>query len=59
MREADRDRLGDHAAHRGADDVRLVDPEVVEQADAVAGHVGERVRRMAVALGELEQRRRP
>ena len=35
--------LGDHAAHRSADDVGAVDLEVVEQPDCVACHVLERV----------------
>ena len=37
------DRLGDHAAHRDADEVGALDAEVVEQADAVGGHLGQRV----------------
>ena len=36
-------QLGDHAAHRGADDVRGVDRQMIEQADRIAGHVLERV----------------
>ena len=36
-------RLGDHAAHRRADHVRALDPELVEQADPVVGHVGQQV----------------
>ena len=39
----DGERLGDHPAHRGAGDVRALDPEVVEQPGRVVGHVGERV----------------
>jgi len=35
----DRDRLGDGAAHRGADDVRAVQPERVEQTDSVGRHI--------------------
>ena len=46
------ERLGDHPAHRGADDVGGVDPEVVEQPDRVVGHVVERV-------GAVDCRRRP
>ena len=44
--------LGDHAAHRYADDVGALDPEVVEQADRVVGHVGERVGGTADAPGD-------
>ena len=36
-------RLGDHAAHRDADDVGALDAELVEQAGAVVGHVGQSV----------------
>jgi hypothetical protein len=55
---ADGDRLGDHPAHRRAHDVRAVDPQVVEHADAVARHVGERVRRPAgIAARELHHGR--
>ena len=52
----DRQRLDDHPAHRRADDVRLVDAEVVEQADRVSGHVGQRVRHRR-QLGASERRR--
>jgi hypothetical protein len=38
--------------------VRLLDAEVIEHADAVAGHVGERVGRAAVTLEQLQQARR-
>ena len=31
--------LGDHPAHRGADDVRGREAEAVEQAGGVVGHV--------------------
>ena len=41
-RVLDGDRLGDHPAHRGADDVGRVDAEVVEQAGGVVGHVAKR-----------------
>jgi hypothetical protein len=37
--------LGDHPAHRRADDVGSLDTEVVEHGDGVAGHVGQQVRR--------------
>ena len=42
---SDRHLLGDHPAHRGAHDVRRVDPEGVEHADGIVRHVGERVGR--------------
>ena len=45
----DRHRLHDHPAHRRAGDVGPFDAEVVEQADPVGGHVGQRV-------GDLRQR---
>ncbi len=51
LRALDRHGLGDHPAHRRADDVGPVDAEVVEQADGVVGHVRQRV-------GHLGQRRR-
>ncbi len=35
LRALDRDGLGDHAAHRGADQVRRLDPEMVHQPDRV------------------------
>jgi hypothetical protein len=37
--------LGDHAAHRGADQMRRGDAERVEQADHVVGHVAKLVGR--------------
>src|SRR5262249_17790276 len=37
--------LGDHAPHRGADDVGLLDARRVQQADSIPGHVTDRVRR--------------
>ena len=45
-RVLDGHRLGDHPAHRRADDVGGVDAEVVEQPDGVGRHVAERVRRL-------------
>ena len=42
----DGDRLHDHPAHRGADDVRRRDLERVEQPDGVGGECRERVRRL-------------
>ena len=54
LRVLDGDRLGDHPAHRRADDVGGVDAEVVEQADGVVGHVGEQVGR-----GDVLARRSP
>ena len=47
VRVLDGDGLGDHPAHRRADDVGRVDAERVEQADGVGGHVGE-------AVGDLD-----
>ena len=41
-RVADGQRLGDHPAHRDADDVGPLDAEVVEQPGGVVGHVAER-----------------
>ena len=38
----DRQGLGDHPAHRGADDVGALDAEVVHQPDRVVGHVAQR-----------------
>jgi hypothetical protein len=38
-----RERLGDHAAHRGADDVRGVEVEPAQQARGVIRHVRQRV----------------
>ncbi len=46
--------LGDHAAHRDADDVRGLEPEVVQQPEAVVGHVGR-----ACTAGARRGRRRP
>lgn len=40
----DRDVLSDHPTHRRADHVSGVDLEVIEEADGVERHVGERVR---------------
>ena len=39
----DRDLLGDHPAHRGADDVGALDAEVVQEPDGVGCHVREEV----------------
>ena len=41
----DRHRLGDHPAHRRADQVCAVEAERAHQPDGVAGHVGQRVGR--------------
>ena len=41
----DRGGLGDHPAHRRADEVRAVQPERVEQPDGVGGHVRQPVGR--------------
>ena len=46
---ADGERLGDHPAHRHADDVGPLDAEVVEQTGGVVGHVGELVGRLGEA----------
>ena len=46
LRVLDGDGLGDHPAHRRADDVGGVDAERVEEADAVGGHVGQPVRHL-------------
>jgi hypothetical protein len=43
------EHLRDHPAHRRADDVRPVDPKMVEEAAGVFGHVDERVRHRAAA----------
>ena len=37
----DGQRLGDHPAHRHADHVRPLDPEVLQQPERVGGHVGQ------------------
>jgi hypothetical protein len=53
FRMLDRHRLHDHAAHRRADDVRLLDAEVVEQTDRIVAHVAQRVRhRRHIGAGE-------
>ena len=52
LRVLDRHRLGDHPAHRRADQVRAVQPERVEQPDRVPGHVGQRVRRRGRVTAE-------
>jgi hypothetical protein len=44
--------LGEHAAHRRAHDVGGVDAQLVEQPDAVVGHIAERVGGIAVPTGE-------
>ena len=43
VRVASGERLGDHAAHRGADHVRRSEVELAQQPGAVVGHVAERV----------------
>ena len=45
----DRRRLGDHPAHRGADEVGGLELEVVEQPDRVGRHVAQPVGRAATA----------
>ena len=50
----DRDRLGDHSAHRGADDMGGLDLEVIHQADGVGGNVAQPVG----GLAEAKQHRR-
>ena len=54
----DRQLLGDHPAHRDADDVRGADAEVVEQRHGIGRHVGEQVvgLRVAPVRERLEQR---
>ena len=47
----DRQRLGDEAAERGADQVCGIDPEPVEQPGGVGGHVGEQVGRVVELAG--------
>ncbi|MCY1240865.1 hypothetical protein D9M72_537340 [compost metagenome] len=37
--------LGDHPAHAGAQHVELIDVQGIHQAQAIVGHVGQRVRR--------------
>jgi hypothetical protein len=56
----DGDRLGDHAAHRRAHHVGRFETEVVEQADRVGGHVGQRVgHRREGLIGERSNHHRP
>ena len=38
------DLLGDHPAHRCADDVSAIDVELVEDGNGVTGHICDRVR---------------
>ena len=45
----DGERLGDHPAHRGADDVGPVDLERVEEGGRIVGHVVDRVARLGEA----------
>ena len=45
LRKRDRDFLGDHAAHRRADQMRRLDAERVHQPDRVLGHVAQLVGR--------------
>ena len=53
------ERLGDHPAHRGADDVRRREVELAQQAGGVLGHVGQRVVGGAAGAGQqLADRRR-
>ena len=56
----DGDGLGDHPAHRRADDVGPLDAQCVEQAEPVGGHVVEQVRRAGrvPAHGGHDHRRR-
>ena len=57
-----REDLGDHAAHRGSDDVCAVDAQMVQQRGGVVGHVLERVDRRAaladIRAGHSRQQRR-
>ncbi|CFR73373.1 Uncharacterised protein [Mycobacterium tuberculosis] len=47
LRESRGENLGDHAAHRRPDDVRVLDVEVIEQRRGVGGHVFQRVGSLA------------
>ena len=49
LRVGERQLLGDHPAHRDADDVGALDLERVEQRQRVAGHVGDRERQLGPA----------
>jgi hypothetical protein len=56
----DRSALDDHPAHRGANQVSRLDPEMIHQADGVIGHVAEVVGRGAtVADGHRQHIRHP
>ena len=52
------ERLGDHPAHRDAGDMGALDAEMVEQADRVERHIGERVAGADAAREQLPGRRR-
>ena len=51
--------LRDHAAHRDADDVGLLDPERVQESDRILRHVVERVRQRRGLAGDLRLDDRP
>ena len=53
------DGLGDHSAHRDADEVRVAVPERVQQTDGVAGHVAQVVLAFVAAAAQDRQRSRP
>ena len=54
----DRHQLGDHAAHRGADNVGAADAERVHEADRIVGHVIERIGNVRyLPGGDLRQQR--
>ena len=53
LRVVGRHELRDHAAHRDADDVGLLDPERIQEADCILRHVVERVRQRRGLAGDL------
>jgi hypothetical protein len=62
LRGHEGDFLGDHPAHRGATDVRLPNPELLEQAESLSSHPGDGVGdigRIALAGAAVIQRDDP